>query len=400
MVSKLLSTMGSARESKQKEQFVYRKREFQHWTETIKMGKPVFSKRKGRQEALAWYKEWIIVKIIQHPEHYNLNELTGMNLCCSCKPHKCHGDILKILHKVWQQKGKEKICKNVSMSNVVEETLQSLHKPTRSKQTEPCATNSEMQTSSSSSGGSTSEESDEEQTQRSEQMSITNKDDIPSKAELEKMVENTVKRVKPRRKPNRKPQPPKGKHNVFTHYPKDPNCPVCNQCKIQHQPCRVSKTKPESEEKPKKFGDRLTADHTINPHGKTGRKGETVALIIQDEATSWVQGYGCKTKSAEETKQCFQVFMGTAMKAKLVYTDNSQELSSALEILGWPHDPSTPYKPQTNGIAERAVRRVKEGTSCMLLQSGFCEFWWPNAMQLYCLYRCVIDVLIAEKQHT
>ena len=217
---------------------------------------------------------------------------------------------------------------------------------------------------------------------------------MPSTAELEKMVENAVKRIKPRRKPNRKPQPPKGKHNILTHYPKDPNCPICNQCKIQHQPCRVSKTKPDSEEKPKKFGDRLTADHSINPHGKTGRKGETVSLIIQDEATSWVQGYGCKTKSAEETKKCFEFFMGTAMKAKLVYTDNSQELNSALEMLGWPHDPSTPYKPQTNGIAERAVRRVKEGTSCMLLQSGFCEFWWPNAMQLYCLYRCVLDVLI------
>ena len=47
------------------------------------------------------------------------------------------------------------------------------------------------------------------------------------------------------------------------------------------------------------------------------------------------------------------MFMGTDKQASLVYTDNSQELTSALETLGtlgWPHDPATPYKPQTNGI--------------------------------------------------
>ena len=30
----------------------------------------------------------------------------------------------------------------------------------------------------------------------------------------------------------------------------------------------------------------------------------------------------------------------------------------------------TPHRSETNGIAERAVRRVKEGTSAVLLQSG------------------------------
>ena len=31
---------------------------------------------------------------------------------------------------------------------------------------------------------------------------------------------------------------------------------------------------------------------------------------------------------------------------------------------------------ETNGVAERAVRRVKEGTSAVLLQSGLDESWW------------------------
>ena len=68
-----------------------------------------------------------------------------MNLCCSCKPHECHGDILKILHKVWQQRMKEKTF--VSMSNVVEETLQSLHKPTKRTPSELYETNYECKTS-------------------------------------------------------------------------------------------------------------------------------------------------------------------------------------------------------------------------------------------------------------
>ena len=37
---------------------------------------------------------------------------------------------------------------------------------------------------------------------------------------------------------------------------------------------------------------------------------------------------------------------------------------------------STPHRSETNGIAERAVRRVKEGTSAVLLQSGLDKNGW------------------------
>ena len=45
------------------------------------------------------------------------------------------------------------------------------------------------------------------------------------------------------------------------------------------------------------------------------------------------------------------------------------------------------HRSETNGIAERAVRRVKEGTSAVLLQSGLDERWWSDSMECYCYLR-------------
>ena len=44
-------------------------------------------------------------------------------------------------------------------------------------------------------------------------------------------------------------------------------------------------------------------------------------------------------------------------------------------------------------FAERAVRRVKEGTSAVLLQSGLDEKWWADSMECYCYLRNVQDHL-------
>ena len=42
----------------------------------------------------------------------------------------------------------------------------------------------------------------------------------------------------------------------------------------------------------------------------------------------------------------------------------------------------TPHRSETNGIVERAVRRVKEGTSAVLLQSGLNESWWADSNRM------------------
>ena len=69
-------------------------------------------------------------------------------------------------------------------------------------------------------------------------------------------------------------------------------------------------------------------------------------------------------------------FLEPTRKPKVSYTDNSLELGKSCEELSWNPCTSTPYRSETNGIAERAVRRVKEGTSAVLFQSGLNESWW------------------------
>ena len=77
--------------------------------------------------------------------------------------------------------------------------------------------------------------------------------------------------------------------------------------------------------------------------------------------------------------------------------DTSLEFGGACEDLSWNHCTSTPQRSETNVIAGRAVRRVKEGTSAVLLQSGPNESWWADSMECYTYLQNVTDLLSDEK---
>ena len=51
------------------------------------------------------------------------------------------------------------------------------------------------------------------------------------------------------------------------------------------------------------------------------------------------------------------------------------------------------HRSETNEIAEGAVRRMKEGTSAALLQSGLDNEWWADSMECYCYLRNIQDLL-------
>ena len=145
------------------------------------------------------------------------------------------------------------------------------------------------------------------------------------------------------------------------------------------------------------IGDLITADHKVLSESCESRNNHRYAIVVQDLATQWIQSYPCKTKTSQETQRSLQKFLKPERKPKVIYTDNSLEFGKACEDLSWNHCTSTPHRSETNGIAERAVRRVKEGTSAVLLQSGLDENWWADSMECYTCLRNVQDLLSGGK---
>ena len=84
------------------------------------------------------------------------------------------------------------------------------------------------------------------------------------------------------------------KHSVYNHFPKDPNCEICQRTKITRAPCRrrTGGAVPRAEN----FGDVTTADHKVLSEGCESRNNHRYAVVVQDLATQWIHGYPCKTK--------------------------------------------------------------------------------------------------------
>ena len=113
--------------------------------------------------------------------------------------------------------------------------------------------------------------------------------------------------------------------------------------------------------------------------------------MVQDLATQWIR-IRAKEKTSQETEKSLQKFLDPTTKPKVIHTENSLEFGNACEDLSWNHCTSTPHRSGTNVIAERAVRRVKEGTSAVLLQSDLNENWWADSMECYTYLRNVTDL--------
>ena len=182
-----------------------------------------------------------------------------------------------------------------------------------------------------------------------------------------------------------------GNHNVQTHFLKDRICEICKRTKITRAPCR--RRNGEAVLRAVNFGDLITADHKVLSDKLESRTYHRYAVVVQDPATQWIQAHPCKNKTSQETQWSLQKFLEPEMKPKVIYTDNSLEFAKACEDFSWNHCTSTPHRSETNGIAERAVRRVKEGTSAVLLQPCLNENWWAVSMECYTYLRNVTDLL-------
>ena len=86
-------------------------------------------------------------------------------------------------------------------------------------------------------------------------------------------------------------------------------------------------------------------------------------------------------------------------KQKLFIRKIHLEFGKSCEDLSWNHRTSKLHRSETNGIAERSARRVKEGTSAVLLQSRLDERWWVGSMDCCCYLGSVPAFLADGKTH-
>ena len=135
----------------------------------------------------------------------------------------------------------------------------------------------------------------------------------------------------------------------------------------------------------KSLGDSITADHKVLNEEGQSRNNHRYAVVFRDLATQWIQSCPCKTKTSQVTEKSLRKFFEPSHNPKVIETDNSLKFVNFCDDQSWNHRTSTPHRSEANSIAERAVRRVKEGTSAVLLQSGLDEKWWADSMECYCL---------------
>ena len=119
-----------------------------------------------------------------------------------------------------------------------------------------------------------------------------------------------------------------GKHNVYTHFPKDRNCEICQRTKITRAPCR--RRNGEAVPRAVNFGDLITADHKVLSDNCESRNNHRYAVVVQDLATQWIQSYPCKTKTSQETQRSLQKFLEPNGKPKVTIPWNLAKLVKIL----------------------------------------------------------------------
>lgn len=102
-------------------------------------------------------------------------------------------------------------------------------------------------------------------------------------------------------------------------------------------------------------------------------------LIIVDSCSGWIEAFPTANRTAETLIKCFRNVFSRFGICKVLVTDNAPEFVSTV-FVNWLSNQgitkmeSPPYHPQSNGVAERAVRTVKDGMKAWSFVQTHVEF--------------------------
>ena len=139
---------------------------------------------------------------------------------------------------------------------------------------------------------------------------------------------------------------PEGDRNVFTHFPRDPNCVVLRITAGPPRPQKKVKQRLLKRAEPTTLGELIAAHHKILNLDDESRHGHWNALIVQDGYSYWSQSHRTKTQRCSRLSILAAKLSHSFRKPGRIFTDE-----------GVHHDTNTRHRSDTNGIAERAVRR-------------------------------------------
>ena len=125
------------------------------------------------------------------------------------------------------------------------------------------------------------------------------------------------------------------------------------------------------------------------------RNDHQFAAVVQNLTIQWILPARNKnfTGDGEESTKV----SGAVTEAKRYFIGQFIGIWQVLWRIIMNHRTSTPFLSETNGIAERATRQVKEGTSAVLLQSGLDEKWWSDSTKCSCFLQNVQNLLTDGK---
>ena len=143
----------------------------------------------------------------------------------------------------------------------------------------------------------------------------------------------------------------------------------------------------EDEIPPLHYGHMMRADHIILGADLTkGAGGEQACLVCFDEFSGCIGAYSMTSRDTDSNILCLQKFAGTRASPRsscLVKTDCAQELTKAVEHLGWLSEPGIENDPYHNAKLESLIRRIKEGTRAIHLKSGLPHAFWPRSIEYF-----------------